>query len=190
MKASSLGELVQTDHMTVHREGQILKEFKAVDPVGRQLVARVYSRATARNAARFLKAVIRDLPHPLRSIQVDGGSEFMAEFDTACNEVGKLPKVGKLLGYVCELAVNAAAWECITNPSSCIPPAPVVSYVNFYFEKNCYIYATTVPVNASGMTPSEYAYAFDNSGDWASYRLLTPNHAFGPGQDLGCINMR
>ena len=53
-------------------------------PVGKQLVARVYSRATANNARRFLQAVRADLPYPLRSIQVDGGGEFRAEFEDAC----------------------------------------------------------------------------------------------------------
>ena len=55
-----------------------------MSPVGKQLVARVYSRATARNARCFLEAVRDDLPHGLASVQVDGGSEFMAEFEEAC----------------------------------------------------------------------------------------------------------
>ena len=69
------------------REGRHLKEFKAVSPVGKQLVARAYSRATAHNAKRFLAAVQADLPHPLVSIQVDGGSEFMADFEQACQDL-------------------------------------------------------------------------------------------------------
>ena len=83
-RAARLGELVQVDHMTVSRDGQTLKEFRAVCPISKVMVARVFSRATARNARRFLDAVRSDLPFPVRSIQVDGGSEFRADFEDAC----------------------------------------------------------------------------------------------------------
>ena len=52
------------------------------------MVARVFGRATAGNAARFLDAVVRDMPFPVRSIQVDGGSEFMAAFENRCRAHG------------------------------------------------------------------------------------------------------
>jgi transposase len=89
MKGRRPGELVQIDHMTVsYPDGRQIKEFKAICPVSKQLVARAYSRATAHNAQRFLEHLIRELPVPLVSIQVDGGSEFMAEFETACQSAG------------------------------------------------------------------------------------------------------
>lgn len=81
------GELVQIDHMALYRDGQRLKEFKAISPIGKQLVARVYSQATANNAKRFLEALRTELPHALHSVQVDGGSEFMAEFEQACQDL-------------------------------------------------------------------------------------------------------
>ena len=87
-RATRPGELVQIDHLSLHRDGRHLKEFKAVSPVGKQLVARAYTRATAHSAKRFLEALQADLPHPLLSIQVDGGSEFMAGFEQACQELG------------------------------------------------------------------------------------------------------
>ena len=83
-RAGRPGEWVQIDHMSISREGCTLKEFKATCPLGKQLVARVYSRASAHNARRFLEAVREDLPYPLRSVQVDGGSEFRADFEAAC----------------------------------------------------------------------------------------------------------
>ena len=87
MKWCRPGELVQIDHMTVRfPDGREIKEFKALCPVSKQLVVRAYSRATACNAQRFLEALIRELPVPLTSIQVDGGNEFMAEFEAACRE--------------------------------------------------------------------------------------------------------
>ena len=66
-----------------------VKEFKAVSAVGKQLVARVYYNATANNANRFLEAVRAVLPHPLLSVRVDGGSEFMAEFEQACQDLDR-----------------------------------------------------------------------------------------------------
>lgn len=85
------GELVQIDHMTVRfPDGREIKEFKAICPVSKQLVTRAYSRATAHNAQRFLEHLQSELPVPLVSIQVDGGSEFMAEFEAAC-QVSDIP---------------------------------------------------------------------------------------------------
>ncbi|MDE0250182.1 MAG: hypothetical protein OXK72_04145 [Gammaproteobacteria bacterium] len=45
--------------MSVSRKGGTLKEFKAACPVGKQLVARVYSRAMTYNIRHFLEAVLR-----------------------------------------------------------------------------------------------------------------------------------
>ncbi len=47
---------------------------------------RCYSRASARNASRFLQVVLQQMPFPVTSIQVDGGSEFRADFETACQQ--------------------------------------------------------------------------------------------------------
>ena len=74
--------------MTYACDGRTLKEFRAVCPVSRFMVTRVYSRATAGNARRFLMDLLGTLPFPLLSIQVDGGSEFMAEFENTCEQLG------------------------------------------------------------------------------------------------------
>ena len=52
------------------------------------MVCRVFAAATARNAKRFLAEVVRDMPFPVRSVQVDGGSEFMADFKAECARLG------------------------------------------------------------------------------------------------------
>ncbi|OGB98006.1 hypothetical protein A3F06_02030 [candidate division TM6 bacterium RIFCSPHIGHO2_12_FULL_36_22] len=43
-----------------------------------------YWKATARNAAEFLVLMKERFPFTIESIQVDGGSEFMCEFERAC----------------------------------------------------------------------------------------------------------
>ncbi len=77
--------MVQIDHMTYSRDGQSLKEFRAVCPISKFAASRVFSRATADNAKRFLKTVLEAMPFPVESIQVDGGNEFMAEFELEWN---------------------------------------------------------------------------------------------------------
>ena len=91
MKAKQPGELMQVDHMSVSfTDGFTLKEFKATCPVTGTTIMRTYSRASSRNAKRFLKYLMKQLPYDLISIQVDGGSEFRDEFEQAC-ETLKIP---------------------------------------------------------------------------------------------------
>jgi transposase InsO family protein len=84
------GDLVQIDSADVRldHEGHTYKHFSARDVVCRWDVLGVYSRATAATARDFLDAVIERMPGQVRAIQVDGGSEFKAEFEAACQEKG------------------------------------------------------------------------------------------------------
>ena len=79
------GELIQFD--TVHlRPLPALerRQFTAIDVVSRCAVVGVRSQATAGTAAAFLDELVARMPFPVQAIQVDGGSEFMADFETAC----------------------------------------------------------------------------------------------------------
>jgi transposase InsO family protein len=79
------GHLVQLDTLDLRPlPGLVLKQFTARDVISRWDVIEVYSVATARTASRFLDALKERSPFPIRAIQVDGGSEFMGEFETAC----------------------------------------------------------------------------------------------------------
>ena len=40
VEGSEAVDFVEGDHLSLHRDGRHLKEFKAVSPVGKQLVAR------------------------------------------------------------------------------------------------------------------------------------------------------
>ena len=105
-KPEKPGQLVQIDHMVLNLyNGLHIKEFRAVDPITRISISRIYSSANAINAREFLKEVIFELDFPIESIQVDGGSEFMAEFEDYCEEMGiKLyvlpPRSPKMNGFV------------------------------------------------------------------------------------------
>jgi transposase InsO family protein len=81
------GDLVEIDtkEIRMHR-GVILKHFSARDVVSRWDVVEVHRRATSLAAARFLDTLLERFPFPVKALQVDGGSEFAAEFELACQQ--------------------------------------------------------------------------------------------------------
>jgi len=83
-----MGERVQIDHMTVTKNGITCKHFQAWDRRSKFIHAQIYSNAKASSAKRFLLELIEILPFDIKSIQVDGGSEFMADFEDSCAELG------------------------------------------------------------------------------------------------------
>ena len=81
------GDLVEVDTKEIRmRRGVILKHFSARDVVSRWDVVEVHRRATSLAAARFLDTLLERFPFPVRALQVDGGSEFAAEFELACQQ--------------------------------------------------------------------------------------------------------
>jgi len=81
------GDLVEIDTKEIRmRGGVILKHFSARDVVSRWDVVEVHRRATSLAAARFLDTLLDRLPFPVRALQVDGGSEFAAQFEEACQQ--------------------------------------------------------------------------------------------------------
>lgn len=83
------GDLVELDTLDIRPlPGVSLKHFTAQDTVSHWDVMAIHSRATAATAARFLDELLNRMPFPVRAIQVDGGSEFMAVFEEACRQRG------------------------------------------------------------------------------------------------------
>ena len=81
------GDLVEIDTKEIRMRGRvILKHFSARDVVSRWDVVEVHRRATSLAAARFLDTLLERFPFPVRALQVDGGSEFAAEFELACQQ--------------------------------------------------------------------------------------------------------
>ena len=100
------GDLVQVDTLDVRPlPGVVLKHFTARDVVSRWDVVEAHTRATATTAAGFLNALQTRMPFPIKAIQVDGGSEFQAGFEQACQQRDILlftlpPRSPKLNGHV------------------------------------------------------------------------------------------
>ena len=79
------GDLIQFDTQKQMPEpGITIHHFGARDTVSRWDVVGVYGRATARNGRDFLQQVLERMPFAVKAVQIDGGSEFKAEFEQAC----------------------------------------------------------------------------------------------------------
>lgn len=121
------GDLIQIDTMDVRPEpNTILKQFTAVDVVSRWSVVSIASNATA-----TLDALIARSPFPIRAIQVDGGSEFMAEFELTCKDRGLRrfelpPRSPKLNGKVerTNRTYREEYYDCTSDPPTVSGLAP------------------------------------------------------------------
>ncbi len=83
------GDLVEVDTLDVRPlPGTVLKHFTGRDGISRWDVLEVHERATAKTAASFLTTLQARMPFPIRAIQIDGGSEFQADFELACQQRG------------------------------------------------------------------------------------------------------
>ena len=87
-KEIRLGERVQVDHMTVNKNGVRIKHFQAWERCSKFIHAQAFSNAKSRSARKFLEELIDKAPFKISCIQVDGGSEFRAEFEEACANYG------------------------------------------------------------------------------------------------------
>jgi putative transposase len=82
------GDLVQLDTQQQRPlPGVTLYHFAARDVISRWDVLAVHRQPTARNARDFLYEVLARMPFAVRALQIDGGSEFKAEFEQACQEL-------------------------------------------------------------------------------------------------------
>jgi transposase InsO family protein len=112
--------LIQFDTMHLRPlPGIERRQFTAIDVVSRVVVVGVGARATAGTATAFLDDLIARMPYPVQAIQVDGGSEFMAGFERACQDRQIAlyvlpPRSPKLNGRVERLNGTARRefWEC------------------------------------------------------------------------------
>lgn len=158
LKPTRPGEIVQVD--TVHINlvpGKAIRRFTGYCPVAKWTVAEARNRATAAAASLFLDKLQADMPFAVEGIQVDGGSEFMAAFETEC-EKRKIklcvlpPRSPKLNGGVerCNGAWRYEFYACTDLPGS-------VAELNPLIDDWQETYNFVRPHGAlSGLTPAEY----------------------------------
>jgi transposase InsO family protein len=114
------GALIQLDTMHLRPlPGVERRQFTAIDVVTRCAVVGVRATASAGTARDFLDELVERMPFPVQAIQVDGGSEFMSVFETACQARGIAlyvlpPRSPKLNGRVERLNGTSRRefWEC------------------------------------------------------------------------------
>lgn len=161
------GDLVQVDSADIRWTGlpHTYKHFSARDYVSRWDVLGVYGRATATTAASFLEELQARMPFSVRAIQVDGGSEFKAEFEAACQEKGLLlfvlpPRSPKLNGRV-ERAQRTHKEEFY----QVIEPPDDLAHLRPQLLLQEQRYNTYRPHHALGFkTPKEWLLAFAEKG--------------------------
>ena len=152
------GALVQLDTLSITvQPGTSIKQFTAYCPVGRWTVAKATARATSTAAAAFLDQVLEEMPFPVSGLQVDGGSEFMAAFERACQAKGLdlfvlPPKSPKLNGAV-ERANGSWRYEFYAVYDL---PA-TLAQLNLLIDSFQHLYNHFRPHGAlQGLTPAQY----------------------------------
>jgi len=87
--AAAPGDLVQLDTTPIEVLPGVRRiHFTVRDVVSRKDVLAVASRMTSTAAARMLQQAFGRFGFPVRAIQIDGGSEFKAAFEAACQHLG------------------------------------------------------------------------------------------------------
>ena len=152
------GGLVQLDTVFVNlAPTKAIKHFTAYDPIAKWTVGKAFNRATAQAAASFLDKIVADMPFPVKAIQVDGGSEFMAEFEAACQAKRIAlyvlpPRRPQMNGAVerCNGAWRYEFYETYDLPSG-------VDQLNPILDSFQHLYNNHRPRGAlAGMTPAQY----------------------------------
>lgn len=149
---------MQIDTLSVQiAPGNTIKHFSAIDRASRWTAGMAASRATAAAAARFLDKLIQSAPFDVKAIQIDGGAEFMAEFETACEAKGVElwvlpPRSPELNGRVERMQ---ATWR--REFYEVYDPPHQIDRLNPLIDAYAHRYNHVRPHDAlDGATPSEY----------------------------------
>ena len=157
-KNMALGERIQIDHMTVSKHGRTFKHFQAWDRLSKFIHADVFSAASSRSAAEFLKDLVAKCPFKILSIQVDGGSEFRGDFEKTCEELSipliVLPPAKPTYNGGVERGNRIFREEFYANPRLL---ADTISSMRKALTQALHIYNTFRPhYSLKGLTPMQY----------------------------------
>jgi len=158
LHASEPGQALQLDTLKVHfPTGETVVQFTAVDVCSRWAATHIATRATSKCGADFLDAILAQCPFPVRALQVDGGSEFMADFEAAAQRQGielavLAPRSPELNGRVERIhgTWRREVYAVYELPSSLRALRPQLM-------RFCHLYNHVRPHQALGyLTPAEY----------------------------------
>jgi len=152
------GDMVQVDTLDVRPlDGRVVKHFTARDVISRWDVLEAHQRATANTASEFLDSLLARMPFRVKAIQVDGGSEYRAGFEQACQRLGLRlfvlpPHSPKLNGRV-----ERAHRTHLEEFYAVIPESPQLDKLNIALYKWERVYNQIRPHQALDyLTPAEY----------------------------------
>ena len=152
------GDLVQVDTLNVEiLPGVRRKQFTGRDCVSRWDVVQAYHQATSRCATLYLDQLQARMPFTIRALQIDGGSEFRAEFEIECQRRGielfVLPPASPKLNGKVERAQRTHREEFY----EVVEVAPLLTEHNRQLHAWELVYNTIRPHQALGfLTPKEY----------------------------------
>ena len=157
-RVSAPGDLVEVDTLDIRPlPGVVLKHYTGRDLASRWDVVGVYTRATATTARSFLGQLIDRMPFEVKAVQVDGGSEFAAEFEGECERLGVRlfvlpPRSPKLNGHV-ERAQRTHTEEFYEMYDGDLEVGPLNRALRRWEQ----VYNTVRPHQSLGyLTPNEY----------------------------------
>lgn len=155
------GDLVQVDttFLSILKARRV--HFTARDVVSRKDVVCAYDRASSQSAARFLREELPRLGFAIRALQIDGGSEFKAGFEQACQAAGILlfvlpPRSPKLNGHVerAHRTYREEFYDLVELPES-------LAEHNALLRQHEDLYNSVRPHQALGfLTPNEYLHQY------------------------------
>lgn len=158
LKPDKPGGIVQIDTVYVQVGPQShIKHFNAYDPVAKWTVGKAFRRATAAAGKDFLAKVLADMPFKVEAIQVDGGSEFKAEFEQACKDnqiiLYELPPKSPKLNAGVERCNGAWRYEFY----ACADLPETIEAINPLIDSFQHLYNHHRPHGAlGGLTPASY----------------------------------
>jgi transposase InsO family protein len=150
--------LVQVDTTPIEvRPGLRRVHFSARDVISRKDVLAVRGKGSSKTAESVLREDFQRFGFAVRAIQIDGGSEFRGEFETACQALGIAlyvlpPRSPKLNGCVerSHLTHQEEFYDLVEIPDSLVEH-------NALLEEWERVYNEIRPHQALGyLTPNEY----------------------------------
>ena len=100
------GDLIEIDTLQIRIcPNEVRFQFGAIDIISRFRADRIYRYQTSTAGADFLHFLRKKFPFRLRALQIDGGSEFKAQFEAACLQLGlplyvNPPRCPELNGHI------------------------------------------------------------------------------------------
>jgi len=158
------GDLIQIDTVYVYTmNGTKRYQFTACDYVSKMTARCASTRATSSSAAKIIDILEERLPFRIKAIQIDGGSEFKAVFESECQKRGIIlfvlpPHSPKLNGMVerMQRTSREEIYDILDWPDT-------INELNQLLKEQDRIYNTIRPHDSLDLlTPYEYYLAVIN----------------------------